>query len=235
MPAATGCSTIASVPPVSAPSTLKTVPIPPKSVPPRASPGPIRYCERVSAVIFRTSQFSERMCTLKLATLAAAWGGVKAVSEASKKRRRPYRLGRRAERQAETHRRIVEAAVALHGTIGPLATTVSAIAEPAGVERLTVYRHFPDQSALFAACTHHYMTLHPPPDPATWRRLTDPGDRLAAALGAMYRHFSETASVTENILRDSARSPRTVTGGMEGMASRIAGDLAHAWNASDER
>ena len=175
------------------------------------------------------------MCTLKLATLAAAWGGVKAVSEASKKRRRPYRLGRRAERQAETHRRIVEAAVALHGTIGPLATTVSAIAERAGVERLTVYRHFPDQSALFAACTHHYMTLHPPPDPATWRRLTDPGDRLAAALGAMYRHFSETASVTENILRDSARSRRAVTGGMEEMASRIAGDLASAWNASDDR
>jgi AcrR family transcriptional regulator len=158
------------------------------------------------------------------------------VSEASKKRRRrPYRLGRRAERQAETHRRIVEAAVELHGSIGPLATTVSAIAERAGVERLTVYRHFPDQRSLFAACTHHYKTVHPPPDPAKWRGLTDPGDRLVAALGAMYRHFSETESVTENILRDSSRSPRVAGGGMEEMGAKMAADLASAWDASGDR
>ncbi len=146
-----------------------------------------------------------------------------------KKRRRFYRLGKRAEQQERTRRRIVEAAVELHGSIGALATTVSAIAERAGVERLTVYRHFPDRSALFAACSHHYMTLHPPPDPSSWRSIPDPGERLAAALGASYRHFAETESTTENILRDAERSPRQMDMGMDRMRSALADELASGW------
>ena len=63
-------------------------------------------------------------------------------------------------------------------TVGPRETTVSAIAERAGVERLTVYRHFPNEKGLFAACTAHYMSLHPPPDPRSWSSVHDLGERF---------------------------------------------------------
>src|SRR5213596_2204294 len=64
---------------------------------------------------------------------------------------RRYQLKRRAEQQEETRSRIVEAAVELHQTIGPAATTFSDIAERARVGRVTVYRHFPDELALAGA------------------------------------------------------------------------------------
>jgi AcrR family transcriptional regulator len=96
--------------------------------------------------------------------------------------KRRYVLRERAQRQDETRARIVEAAVALHGTIGPRATTVSAIAERAGVQRLTVYRHFPDEHSLFAACSAHWSATNPPPDPAIWAELREPAARARAAL-----------------------------------------------------
>jgi AcrR family transcriptional regulator len=117
-------------------------------------------------------------------------------------RTRPYRLGKRAERQAETRRRIVEAAVELHTTIGPLATTVSAIAERAGVERLTVYRHFPDEKTLYAACTAHYMSLHPPPDPRSWLTTEDRAERLRRGLSEQYAWFADNERRQASILRD---------------------------------
>ena len=92
-----------------------------------------------------------------------------------------YTLKRRAEQQAETRRRIVEAVVELHKTIGPADTTISAIAERAGVERLTVYRHFPDDAALFSACSEHWRAAHPHPDLAVWVGIADPGERLRLA------------------------------------------------------
>ena len=93
--------------------------------------------------------------------------------------KRPYRLKKRAAAEAETRRRITESAVALHGTLGPSQTTISALAEHAGVRRSTVYRHFPDEAALFAACTAHWMADNPYPDPEAWRAVADPRDRLA--------------------------------------------------------
>jgi AcrR family transcriptional regulator len=111
-------------------------------------------------------------------------------------------LGKRAERQAETRRRIVEAALELHMAIGPLATTVSAIAERAGVERLTVYRHFPDERSLYAACTAHYMSLHPLPDPRSWAAVHDPRERLGRGLSEQYRWFADNERRQASILRD---------------------------------
>jgi AcrR family transcriptional regulator len=111
-------------------------------------------------------------------------------------------MGKRAERQAETRRRIVEAAVGLHTTIGPLATTVSAIAERAGVERLTVYRHFPDEKTLYAACTAHYMSLHPPPDPRSWLTAEDRAERLRRGLSEQYAWFADNERRQASILRD---------------------------------
>src|ERR1051326_5965603 len=87
--------------------------------------------------------------------------------------RRPYRQRKRAEDQAATRRRITEAAMELHELIGPAGTTVSAIAERARVQRATVYRHFPDERSLFAACSAHWATLHPAPDPSTWENVAD--------------------------------------------------------------
>jgi AcrR family transcriptional regulator len=132
----------------------------------------------------------ERSCSLKVTERPAG------------ARRRPYRLGKRAERQAGTRRRIVEAAIELHTTIGPLATTVSAIAERAGVERLTVYRHFPDDKALYAACTAHYLSLHPPPDPRSWSEVRDPGERLRRALTEQYAWFADNERRQASIIRD---------------------------------
>src|ERR687896_2106007 len=91
---------------------------------------------------------------------------------------RTYELKRRAERQEETRRRIVEAAVDLHTMLGPAQTTVTAVAERAGVTRPTVYAHFPDARSLFQACSGHVREAVPPPDPTPWLAVSDPGERL---------------------------------------------------------
>src|SRR3954462_4827896 len=120
---------------------------------------------------------------------------------------RKYELKRRAGRQAETHRRIVEATVALHEEVGPAHTSISAIAERAGVERLTVYRHFPDDASLFAACSHRFTEGHPPPDPETWAEIADPVARLRAALGAFYAFYRDGEGMLTNIERDAPQLP----------------------------
>src|SRR4026209_1838329 len=102
---------------------------------------------------------------------------------------RKYQLKRRAEQQAETRQRIVEAMVGLHREVGPARTTVSAIAERAGGERLTVYRHSPDEPAMFEACTAHYATEVPGPRSAAWAGIEDPAERLRAALLAFYDYY----------------------------------------------
>ena len=93
-------------------------------------------------------------------------------------KKRPYRKKRRAELEAETRRRITESAVDLHGTIGPSRTSMSAVAERAGVRRSTLYRHFPDEAALFEACTAHWHAANPPPDLGGWAAIEDPDERL---------------------------------------------------------
>src|SRR5690242_9322754 len=101
---------------------------------------------------------------------------------------RTYELKRRAERQRETRRRIVAAAVDLHTSLGPSRTTVQAIAEKAGVTRPTVYAHFPDARALFEACSGHVRATAPPPDPARWASIAEPSERLDAALRDLYAY-----------------------------------------------
>jgi AcrR family transcriptional regulator len=123
------------------------------------------------------------------------------------RQKRSYQLKRRAERQDETRRRIAVATAALHEEIGPAATTISAIAERAGVERLTVYRHFPDESELFRACQQHFLAAHPYPDISAWTTITDPVERLGYALTAFYARYRETEAMTANILRDAPGIP----------------------------
>ena len=115
---------------------------------------------------------------------------------------RKYELKQRAESMEETRLRITEAAMDLHGTVGPARTTVSAVAERAGVQRHTVYRHFPSEAELFAACSGHFAALHPWPDASAWSRIEDPRERLATALDELYAWYEETGHMWTRVLRD---------------------------------
>jgi AcrR family transcriptional regulator len=117
--------------------------------------------------------------------------------------RRKYELKKRADEMAETHRRITEAAIELHGSVGPSRTTMSAVAQRAGVERRTLYRHFPTEGDLFAACSTHYFETNPWPDPAPWRAIADPHERLERALGELYAYYERTGPLLGNVLRDA--------------------------------
>ena len=116
---------------------------------------------------------------------------------------RKYELRHRAETQAETRRRIVEAAIELHQTIGPAATTISDIAQRAGVGRVTVYRHFPDEPALAGACSGLYFERHPAPDPVRWEAISDPADRLRSGLSEVYAYHRATEAMMSHVLADA--------------------------------
>ena len=120
---------------------------------------------------------------------------------------RKYELKQRARSQAQTRHRIVEATVELHGSVGPARTTISAIAERAGVERLTVYRHFPDDRSLFQACSGHWAMIHPRPDHSRWAAVPDPEERLRVALGDVYAYFRATERMSANVRRDLPELP----------------------------
>jgi AcrR family transcriptional regulator len=121
--------------------------------------------------------------------------------------RRPYRQKRRAEHQAETRQRIIEAAVELHLARGPAQTSINAIAERAGVNRVTVYRHFPDARTLLEACSAHARRLNPPPDPSRWREIDDPRRRTEVALTQLYDYYRRSEAGFANVLRDAELSP----------------------------
>ncbi len=120
---------------------------------------------------------------------------------------RPYRKRRRADSEAETRQRITEATVDLHGSVGPARTTISAIAERAGVQRATVYRHFPDEASLFKACSSHWIAAHPRPDLTSWAAIEDPDERFATALGELYAWYERGEYMLEKTTRDAALVP----------------------------
>jgi AcrR family transcriptional regulator len=123
---------------------------------------------------------------------------------------RPYRKRRRAEQEAETRQRITEAAMRLHGTVGPAHTTISDVAAEAGVQRGTVYRHFPDADSLFLACSAHWASLNPPPDPSAWAQIADPDERLRQALAEMYRWYEWAEPMLVNVTRDAESVPALI-------------------------
>ncbi|MDQ4044241.1 MAG: TetR/AcrR family transcriptional regulator [Chloroflexota bacterium] len=145
--------------------------------------------------------------------------------------KRKYELQRRAERQEETRRRIAAATAELHEEVGPANTTISAVAARAGVERVTVYRHFPDEADLLRACQQHFLTAHPPPNPDPWLAISDPEQRLRSALQALYAYFRETEAMTANVLRDASSMPvlAEVLGEMSRYVSSIREMLALGW------
>jgi AcrR family transcriptional regulator len=121
--------------------------------------------------------------------------------------KRPYRMKRRAESEEKTRLHITESTIALHATLGPSRTSISAIAKHAGVRRSTVYRHFPDETALFAACTSHWMAANRLPDLASWGAVSDADERLQTALQELYAYYRRTEPMMANIHRDEESMP----------------------------
>src|SRR5260221_9689143 len=120
---------------------------------------------------------------------------------------RKYELKARDEKQAATRQRIVEATSALHEEVGPARTTVAEIARRAGVQRLTVYTHFPNEIELFDACGQHWMERNPPPDPSTALAMDNRDERLRLILGPLYRWYRKHARTIENMQRDRLVMP----------------------------
>jgi AcrR family transcriptional regulator len=122
---------------------------------------------------------------------------------------RTYTLKKRAEQQADTRRRIVEAAIELHGSVGPANTTFSMIAERAGVQRHTLYAHFPDEWSLGLACSGLHYERQPLPDAAPWREIDDRRERLATGLRAVYDWYERNETITASVVRDAEIHPLT--------------------------
>jgi AcrR family transcriptional regulator len=122
---------------------------------------------------------------------------------------RPYRMQRRAEQVDATRERVIAATARLHTTIGPANTSVAAIAEEAGVTRLTVYRHFADLDVLFEACRAHWRAENPPPDISAWTGIPDLETRARIALTRLYGWFREHADELFPIYRDFASMPES--------------------------
>ena len=121
--------------------------------------------------------------------------------------KRPYRMTKRAEAQDRTRLKITESAVALHNTLGPARTSLSAVAEHAGVRRSTLYRHFPDEEALIQACSAHWGAANQPPDLEAWAAITDPDERLTTALTELYAYYAHTEQMLANLTRDAEIDP----------------------------
>ena len=149
---------------------------------------------------------------------------------------RPYRMRKRLEDVEETRRRIVEAAVELHGTVGPSHTTISGVADKADVQRSTVYRHFPDEEALFGACTSHWLARHPWPRPDDWRVETDGAHRLERGLGELYRYYDENHQMMFNSFRDIEDMPAFVGESLRAQLENMHVALMEPWpRPADER
>jgi AcrR family transcriptional regulator len=147
---------------------------------------------------------------------------------------RPYRMRRRAEHVEATRRRIVEAAVRLHTTIGAARTTLTGVAEEAGVTRLTLYRHFADQDELFVACRAHWRAEHPSPDPSAWAWTPGFEQRLRAGLNAIYGWYRENADDLYPLNRDLGAMPQPFQDGVRQREAQLAALILEAAGPAGE-
>ena len=134
-------------------------------------------------------------------------------------------MRRRAEQVDETRERITEATVRLHTTVGPAHTSIAAVAEEAGVTRLTVYRHFADLDALFVACRAHWVAHNPPPDAGAWLEIADLEDRARRAFGELYGWYRDHADELYPIYRDAQAMPLSAQQATAADNRQLAGHL----------
>jgi AcrR family transcriptional regulator len=144
-----------------------------------------------------------------------------------------YKLRRRAQEQLKTRQRIIEAAVSLHSQLGPARTTISEVAKLAGVQRPTVYRHFPDQLTLFTACSGYGSVAHPLPNPERWSKVADPERRLRVGLDELYTYYRRHAVRLSKILGDAETMPTLQTVNEVALRSRL--DQMHRVLAAGKR
>ncbi|MCX4539157.1 TetR/AcrR family transcriptional regulator [Streptomyces sp. NBC_01565] len=142
---------------------------------------------------------------------------------------RGYEMRKRAEDVGRTRQRIIEAAVHLHGTVGPASTTIAAIAERAGVTRLTVYRHFPDENALFEACSGHWLSRQKLPRPERWSAFETPIERLTAGLADLYGFYRASEQMLTLVIRDQHAVPKPVREARREMTLKYVEALAGGW------
>ncbi|MFE9560222.1 TetR/AcrR family transcriptional regulator [Streptomyces sp. NPDC006487] len=147
---------------------------------------------------------------------------------------RGYEMRKRAEDVGRTRQRIIEAAVHLHGTAGPAWTTIAAIAERSGVTRLTVYRHFPDETALFEACSGHWLSRQKLPRPQAWGVIENPVERLTAGLADLYRFYRAGEPMLSLVIRDEHAVPKPIREAREEMTRQYVEVLAGAWPEADD-
>ena len=150
---------------------------------------------------------------------------------------RKYEMKRRAKRVQETRRRITEAAVELHQTVGPARTTVSAVAEKAGVQRHTYYAHFPELKNLYQACMGHYSERNPVPEPSSWADIADAEERLRVALSEVYAYYSGNEAMVSNVLRDAELDPivQEIMVPFDQYWETVSDVIADAFEASSDR
>ena len=152
-------------------------------------------------------------------------------------KKRKYDMKKRAELQRETRRRIVEATVELHRTLGPAHTTVKEIAQRAGINRLTVYNNFPDIADLLRACSKRWTEQNPAPDPTPWTKIRDPQERLRTALTELYGYYARTEPMRANVLRDAETMPALASlpeGTVVRYLRSVRDLLAEGWEVRDE-
>ena len=146
---------------------------------------------------------------------------------------RRYEKKARAASEEATRARVIDATIDLHGTVGPARTTISAIAERAGVRRATVYRHFPDERTLFLSCSGTWLERNPLPDPAGWAGLADPVTRLETALDALYAWYERTEPMLSAVMRDMDAVPliAEIQEGRRAYLAAVEDGLARGWGA----
>ena len=150
---------------------------------------------------------------------------------------RPYQKTARARQEADTRRRITEAAVELHRTVGPANTKITDVAELAGVSRMTVYNHFPTEVDLFVACSTHWATQNPFPDPARWAAIEDPSERLVSALEELYGWYGLKEDMLGKVFRDTPVVPslaEVMDGFWSTYVEELVRTLAHGWPAGGD-
>jgi AcrR family transcriptional regulator len=152
--------------------------------------------------------------------------------------KRPYRLKARGDQQQATRLRIIKATAALHDELGPARTTVSEIARRAGVQRLTVYNHFPNEADLLDACGAHWMAEHPLPDMSAAIAEPDAAERLRRVLTGLYGWYRENETSTEHLQRDRLLMPaldELMSIRMDREMGSLADLLAAGFTGADQR
>jgi len=148
---------------------------------------------------------------------------------------RKYEMRKRARGVEETRQRIVEAAIDLHESVGPARSSLSSIAERAGVERQTYYRHFPDERSLLSACSGLWIERNPLPDGDAWREVEDPEKRLRRGFGEIYAYYDANEAMLSSVLRDAEVHDATrevVEQGIAPAIGELGAALAAGWARS---